>query len=153
MQLVAIILLMAVLPIFSIIQEMVTSQTELLDALGKWFVFWGVGWRLATAGIHQLMRPGFTAKDIFEIHDPAASKLVLEIGIGNLALGLPAIASLYFPAWVPALALAGCIFYGLAGIQHVRNKASTRAEIAAMVSNIGIATILIIYLFWLGVVA
>ncbi len=97
-----------------------------------------------------MLRPGFTAKRIFEIHDPEASKLVLEIGFGNLALGVPAIASLYFPAWVPALALAGCIFFGLAGIQHVRNKASIRAEIAAMVSDLGIAAVLVIYLLWHG---
>jgi hypothetical protein len=47
---------------------------------------------------------------------------------------------------VPALALAGAIFFGLAGIQHVRNKASSRAEIAAMVSDLGLAAVLIVYL-------
>lgn len=153
MQLIAIILLMAILPILSIIQDVSTNHVALVDALGKWFVFWGVGWRLVGAAVHQMMRPGYTAKDIFEIHDPAASKLVLEIGFGNLALGIPAIASLYFPAWVPALALAGCIFYALAGIQHIRNKASTRSEIAAMVSDLGIATILLAYLLWLCLAA
>ncbi|HWK61553.1 MAG TPA: DUF6790 family protein [Eoetvoesiella sp.] len=150
MQLVVIVLLMAVLPVISIILDVTAGQAELVDALGTWFVFWGMGWRLAVAAVHQMLRPGFTAKRIFEIHDPEASKLVLEIGFGNLALGVPAIASLYFPAWVPAVALAGCIFFGLAGIQHVRNKASTGAEIAAMVSDLGIAAVLAIYLLWHG---
>lgn len=149
MQMIAIVLFMLVLPIVSIVQDVATGDTELVIAIGKWFVFWGVGWRLATAAIHQLLRPSFTAKDIFAIDDPKASALVLEIGFGNLAIGIPAIASIYFPEWVPALALAGAIFYALAGIQHVRNKASTRAEIAAMASDLWLAAVLLFYLVWL----
>lgn len=150
MQLVAIVLLMGVFPIIAIIQDVIAGQAPLAVALGKWFVFWGVGWRLIGAAMHQMLRPGFTAKDIFSIDDPGANKLVLEIGFGNLALGIPAVASLYFPAWVPALALAGCIFFGLAGIQHIRNRATTRGEIAAMISDLGIAVILLVYLIWHG---
>jgi len=149
MQLAAIVLFMVVLPILSIAVD-VAYGTALVVALGKWFVFWGVGWRLATAAARQLMQPDFTAQRIFGIKDPAAAALVLEIAFGNLALGIPSIASLGFPAWVPALALAGAIFYGLAGVQHVRNKATTRAEIAAMVSDLGIAAVLIVYLVWLA---
>lgn len=52
--------------------------------------------------------------------------------------------------WVPALALSGSIFFGLAGIQHVRNQASTRPEVAAMVSNLGMAAVLLVYLLGLG---
>jgi hypothetical protein len=48
-----------------------------------------------------------------------------------------------------ALAFAGTIFFSLAGIQHVRNKASSRAEIAAMVSDLWLAAALIFYLLWL----
>ncbi|NYT85202.1 hypothetical protein [Pollutimonas harenae] len=150
MQLVAIVLLMVVMPIISIVHDVANNQAALVYALGKWFVFWGVGWRLVSAAAHQMMRPAYTAKDIFEIDDPAAGKLVLEIGFGNLAIGIPAIASLYFPAWVPALALAGCIFFALAGFQHIRNKATTRAEVAAMVSDLGLAAVLAVYLLWLG---
>jgi hypothetical protein len=54
-----------------------------------------------------MLRPSFTARDIFEIDDPKASKLVIEIGFGNLAIGLASIASLYFPEWIPGMALAG----------------------------------------------
>ena len=148
MQIIGIILFMLVLPIISIAQDTATG-TGLVAAIGTWFVFWGVGWRLVAAGASQLVRPAYTASDIFEIKDPSATKLVLEIGFGNLALGVPAIASLWFPQWVPALALAGAIFFSLAGIQHVRNKASTRAEIAAMISDLGLAAVLIVYLLWL----
>ncbi|MDN5844163.1 MAG: hypothetical protein L0H54_12050 [Alcaligenaceae bacterium] len=152
MQLLAIVLLMVVLPIISIVQDVMVGQAGVLDALGKWFVFWGVGWRLVVAGVHQILRPAYTARDIFEIDDPAAGKLVLEIGFGNLALGIAAVASLYYPAWMPALALAGFIFFGLAGIQHVRNKASTQPEVAAMVSDLGIAAVLLVYLVGRGLV-
>ena len=96
MQIIAIVLFMLVLPVISTIQA-VAAGTALVGAIGTWFVFWGVGWRLATAGVHQLVRPSFTASDIFEIKDPDATKLVLEIGFGNLALGIPSIASIYFP--------------------------------------------------------
>lgn len=153
MQMIVIVAFMLVLPIISIVQDVATGTTELIASIGKWFVFWGVGWRLVAAGGHQLIRPSFTAKDIFEIKDPDATKLVFEIGFGNLALGIPAIASAYVPEWVPALALAGAIFYSLAGIQHIRNKASTRGEVAAMVSNIGLAAVLIFYLLWLFLLA
>jgi len=146
MQMIAIILFMVALPIVSIGIDVGTAGTPMIIALGKWFVFWGVGWRLATAAIRQAMNPLFTAKAIFEIEDPRASKLVLEIAFGNFALGATSIASLCFPAWVPATAMAGAIFYGLAGFQHIKNKATTSAEIAAMVSDLGIAAILAIYL-------
>ncbi|WP_274425523.1 hypothetical protein [Chelativorans sp. YIM 93263] len=151
MQLISILLFMVILPVISIVQDTIFGTTDLMASIGKWFVYWGVGWRLATAGVHQLLKPSFTAKDIFEIDDPNAGKLVLEIGFGNLAIGIAAIASLYIPEWIAGLALAGAIFYALAGIQHVRNGASTRPEIFAMVSNLGIAAILIAYLFWLAV--
>jgi hypothetical protein len=140
---------MLVLPVISIAQDVVSETTDLMPAVGKWFVYWGVGWRLTVTAVYQLLRPSFTAKDIFEIDDPKTSKLVLEIGFGNLAIGLASIASLYFPEWIPGMALAGAIFFALAGIQHVRNGASTRPEIVAMVSDLGIAVILIAYLYWL----
>jgi hypothetical protein len=151
MQMIAIIAFMVALPIVSIAIDVSTAGTPMIIALGKWFVFWGVGWRLATAAIHQAMRPAFTAKAIFEVEDPRATKLVLEIAFGNFALGATAIASLYFPTWVPTMAMAGAIFYGLAGFQHVRNKATKSAEIAAMVSDLGIAAILLIYLGLLAI--
>ena len=150
MHLFVILLFMLFLPIISIIQDVLFRNSDLMPTIGKWYVYWGVGWRLIIAGGHQLLRPSFTAKDIFEIDDPKASKLILEIGFGNLAIGIASVASLHFPDWIPGMALAGAIFFALAGIQHVRNRASTRPEITAMVSDLGAAVILIAYLFWLA---
>lgn len=146
MQLFVILLFMLILPIVSIAQDLLSGTAKPMASIGTWFVYWGVGWRLVAAGVFQLFRPSFTARNIFEIEDPNAHKLVYEIGFGNLAIGITAIASLYFPEWIPAAALAGAIFYLLAGVQHVRNHPTTAPEIAAMVSDLGIAAILIVYL-------
>lgn len=145
MHLLAILLLMFVLPVICIAQDM-TSGSPLIPSIGKWFVYWGVGWRLVVAGLWQLFRPSFTARDIFGITDPAAEKLVMEIGFGNLAIGITAVASLHFPQWLPAAALAGAIFYTLAGLQHVRNRPAAGPEVTAMLSDLVIAVILILYL-------
>ncbi|MGO4836602.1 DUF6790 family protein, partial [Rhizobiaceae sp. 2RAB30] len=113
---------MIVLPIVSVVAELSTSNAEIMPTVGKWFVFWGVGARLATAGIKQMITPEFTAKQIFEIEDPAAAKIVAELGIGNLAIGLTALLSLQFPSWLAGSALAGAVFFGLAGIKHILNR-------------------------------
>lgn len=147
MQLVVILLFMLILPVLSTAWDVVNGRA-LIEVIGGWFVFWGVGWRLLAAGVHQLARPAFTARDIFGINDPGAAKLVKEIGFGNIALGIASIVSLLYPEWVPALALAGMIFYALAGIQHIFNKPESRAEIVAMISDLWLAGILIVYLVW-----
>ncbi len=146
MQLFAIIAFMIVLPIASILVELSGSNAEILPAVGKWFVFWGIGARLATAGIKQMITPEFTAKQIFEIEDPAAAKIVTELGFGNVAISLIALLSLQFPGWLASSALAGAVFFGLAGIQHIRNRHMNRLEAFAMISDLFIAAILLIYL-------
>lgn len=148
MHLLTILAFMLVLPVIFIGQDTLSGSTGFMESVGKWFVYWGVGWRLVAAGAFQCFKPSFTARDIFEIDDPKAEKLVVEIGFGNLAIGIAAIVSLYVPGWTAAMALAGAIFFGLAGIQHVRNRPTTRSEIAAMVSDLAIAVILIVYLVW-----
>jgi len=146
--LVVVLLFMLVLPVACVAWETVSGAMGLMPAIGKWFVYWGVGWRLIAAGMYQCAKPSFTARGIFEIDDPKAEKLVLEIGFGNLAIGTAAIASLHFPEWVGAAALAGAIFYALAGIQHVRNREWTWHEMVAMVSDLGMAAVLVGYLGW-----
>jgi hypothetical protein len=46
MQLFVVLLFMLVLPIIPIAQDVVFNTTDLMPAIGKWFVYWGVGWRL-----------------------------------------------------------------------------------------------------------
>jgi hypothetical protein len=143
MQLFAVLAFMLVLPVASTLVDVSTHDTGLASAALKWFVFWAVGARLFTAGLKQVVDPAFTARQIFEIEDPAASKLALEIGFGNLSIGAIALASLWFGDWAAPAALAGAIFFGLAGIQHVRNRPTNGRERLVMWSDLFIALVLI----------
>lgn len=150
MQKIAILLFMAVLPLVSILLEaMAFPGTPWLALVGKWFVFWGVGLRLLTAGIKQVVDPSFTAR-LFKIADPSADKIVVELGFANIAIGTLAVLSIVFPAWVPAAAFAGFVFYALAGIQHVLNRDRSDAENAALASDLVMAAVLAVYLAWLA---
>lgn len=149
MYLIIVVLLMGVLPVVSIVAELIAGTGGgLLLLVGKWFVFWAVGVRLFTAGIRQTLAPGLTASQIFKINDPGAGAIVREIGFGNLAMGAGALLSLYFPVWVPGMAAVGAIFYGLAGLGHVFRHRN-QSENIAMISDLAIAAVLAIYLIGL----
>jgi len=147
-QLLVVLLFMFVLPVACVVQDVAGGTADVMASVGKWFVYWGVGWRLVAAGAYQLFKPAFTASRIFEIDDPKAHALVREIAFGNLAIGIAALASLYVPSWTDGLALAGAVFYALAGIQHVRNRPVARPEKLAMVSDLAVAAVLVAYLCW-----
>jgi hypothetical protein len=148
MYLASVLLLMAVLPAGSVlIERMAVPESALLPLVGKWMVFWAVGCRLVLAGAKQVRDPAFTARDIFGIADPAAGRLVAEIGFGNLAIGTIGVASLWRPGWIAPAAVAGCIFLGLAGLGHLRAGRRSRKETIAMVSDFGAAAVLALYLF------
>jgi hypothetical protein len=142
----AVILLLGVLPILSIVVEFITtSDASLLSLVGKWFVFWAVGVRLFVAGLSQVFRPQVTYGGIFNIEDPEAGKLVKEIGFGNLSIGLLGILSLFVGAWVVPSAIAGALFYILAGIQHWLNGAASTKETVALVSDILVGIVLALF--------
>lgn len=147
MYLALIVLLMLVLPVASIAVELSAGMGgDLLFLVGKWFVFWAVGVRLFTAGVHQVAKPGYTAQTIFRIGDPNAEKLVTEIGFGNLSIGLLGLLSIFNAGWIVPAAIAGCAFYLLAGIKHVMNRERTSVETIPLVSDIAMAALLIVYL-------
>jgi hypothetical protein len=140
-------LFMLVLPSASIAIEanLLGSGADLVALTGKWFAFWGIGWRLGLAGFRQAFNPAFTANDIFEIDDPRVLPIVRELGFANLALaalGLFALA----PNWTPPAALAGAIFFALAGWKHVIAPERNLTRTVAMVSDLFIALVLAIYL-------
>jgi hypothetical protein len=148
MYLAVIILLMGVLPVASILVEHfgVAGGVDWWTLIGKWFVFWAVGVRLATAGIRQIVQPAFTAEAIFEIRDSRALIVVQELGFANLAMGLLAVVTLAAPQWTAAAALAGAVFYGLAGARHVIKGGLNRNETIATVSDIFLFVVLAGYL-------
>lgn len=147
MYLAVVILTMAVLPVLSILIELVTGPTaDTVTLVGKWFVFWAVGARLFTAGLNQILRPGFTAQGIFGQPNAGADRLVVEIGFSNVAIGLTALASLLLPGWRVPAAFAGMIFLGLAGIQHIWNRNRSRNETIALVSDLAVTAVLLAWL-------
>lgn len=138
-----VIALMFVLPIVSIIIELIVNQnyTSLIDVIGKWFVFWAIGVRLFTAGLRQIIKPGLTAEGILGIKDKASWQLVRELGFANTAIGLAGIISLWATDWRLACALVGGLFLLLAGLEHVKKKQRNGEEILAMVSDLFIGVI------------
>ena len=140
----AIVLLMLVLPLLSVAAQtsMLPDAAALMGLVGKWFTFWGVGVRLFLAGLNQVFRPHFTAEDLFGIGDPAAHGLVREIGFGNLAIGTLGILSLFYPDFLLPAAIAGGLFFGLAGLGHLVRKDRNVKEQVALVSDLAMFALL-----------
>jgi hypothetical protein len=148
MYLVVVIALLGVFPIASILVEYFAAPggRDLAFLIGKWFVFWSVGVRLLLAGARQVADPGFTAKTIFEVEDAAALPIVRELGFGNLSIGLLGAVTLARPDWIAPAALAGGLYYGLAGALHVVRDNRNGTENIAMISDILIFIVLAGYL-------
>jgi hypothetical protein len=136
--------LMFALPIASIGIEAAQARVPVSAALvGKWFVFWAVGWRLLLAGIRQIAQPGYTAHVILGLKSEETLLLVRELGFANVAVGLVGVVSLFVPSWQLAAALAGGVFYALAGLNHVRQPHRNHLENVAMVSDLFVALVLL----------
>jgi hypothetical protein len=114
--------------------------------IGKWFVFWAVGFRLLIAGLKQITDPSYTAETIFRIADKSAQKVVMELGFGNVSVGTLAVLTIFNSAWITPAAIAGLLFFGLAGGKHVMNSERTQPENVALWSDLFIAVILAGYL-------
>ena len=144
------ILLMFVLPIASILGDrfLFRSPLGIMSLIGKWFVFWAMGVRLFTAGLHQSIRPRFTAETILRIKGMEQFIVVQELGFANLAMGLLGLGSLLALSWVLPAAVVGSLFIGLAGIRHVFSKGSTSLEKGAMLSNLVVACLFLSYILW-----
>jgi hypothetical protein len=141
-------LLLIVLPAASIWAEVFfhsPPHTSILFSVGRWWTFWAVGIRLFIAGLKQILQPQFTAKDIFRSADPAALPIVREVGFGNLAFGTLGILSLFRLDWVVPAAIAGGLYYGLAGLGHIPQKNKNAAEWTAMVSDLGVFVLLAVF--------
>jgi hypothetical protein len=141
-----IILLMAVLPAASMVIEQLAAggAVQWLTLVGKWFVFWAVGIRLLLAGLRQIVRPALTA-DLLKISDTGALVLVRELGFWNIAGGLIAALSLPFATWTTPAAVAGMVFYLLAGVQHATVRHRGTDENWAMYSDLWAFVVLALY--------
>jgi hypothetical protein len=145
MYFVIVVALMLVCPLASIGIQILFDGPGMLTAviIGKWFVFWMVGIRLFLAGLRQIVQPRYTAEQILGIKDPDAMLIVRELGFANTAIGSVAVASLVFRNWELPIALAGTIFYALAGINHATHKHRNRFQNIAMASDLFAAAVLL----------
>ena len=153
MYLISVLLLMLLLPgIFVAVTYYAgNSAQSFMSLVGKWFVFWGIGGRLLTAGIRQVTKPAFTAEEIFHLKEKASHVVVKELGFANICLASIALVSLYLPHWRMAAAVSGGLFFGIAGINHLIKKPVSPNEWVAMVSDIFIALVMLAYMFSMGI--
>jgi len=141
----SVLLFMLVLPAVSILIEGHQNPFA-ITLIGKWFVFWGIGARLFTAGLKQVIQPGFTAKDIFHIEDKQSHIIVRELGFANICFGLGGLLSIIVPSWQTAAAFTGGLYMGIAGIQHIIKKPTEPNEMVAMISDLFIFLVMAVYL-------
>jgi hypothetical protein len=143
MYLAVVVLLMLVLPIASIAIDVATTHGALsLALIGRWFVFWSVGVRLFLAGLRQIIQPQYTARVIFHLKHDESRVVIRELGFANVAIGLVGCGSLIWRSWAPAGAIAGTVFYLLAGLNHIGQSDRSSLESVAMVSDLVAAGIL-----------
>jgi hypothetical protein len=148
-----VIALMLVLPLISIVAQILLADHGALSAasnlviVAKWYVFWAVGIRLSLAGLRQIFQPRYTAETILGIKSAESLFFVRELGFANVSMGSIAALSLLRPAWVPAAALVGALYYGLAGVSHCFHQNRNRLENIALVSDLFAAAVLAICCF------
>jgi hypothetical protein len=136
---------MFVLPIICIVGEVLIGNVPFsLVVVGKWFVLWAVGVRLLLAGLRQILQPRYTAQVILSLKSDESLILVRELGFANFAIGLIGVGSVVYASWRPAGALAGGVFYALAGINHVLRPHRNKLEGIAMASDLWAAAVLLV---------
>ncbi len=132
-----IILVMVIFPVLFVAIEAAVfhNMVSVFTLAAKWFVFWAVGIRLFSAGMRQVLRPSSTAREIFRIQTAESYPIMQEVGFGNLAIGTLGICSLYRSGWIVPAAVAGGLYFGLAGLLHIFRKQKNAMEQTAMVSD------------------
>jgi hypothetical protein len=147
--LVSVLLFMLLLPLGSILFGVVVNKQPFGWLLiGKWFIFWALGVRLFIAGVRQVSKPAFTAKEIFRIDDPGSLPVIRELGFANLCIGLIGILSLFLPSFRTPSAVAAGLYFGLAGFLHLFKKPDSRNELIALISDLFIFGLVALYLLF-----
>lgn len=138
--------LMFIFPALSIALDASLHQAPVdILIVGRWYVFWAVGIRLLLAGLRQTVQPRYTAHVILGIQGDDALLLVRELGFANLAIGTVGTLTLVAGGWLMPAALAGGLFYGLAGLNHAVQGHRNKLENVAMVSDLFAAAVLLVF--------
>ncbi|TCC98521.1 DUF6790 family protein [Pedobacter hiemivivus] len=144
--LISVLLFMLILPIVSIVVEVFSADVDFSVLLvGKWLIFWAIGVRLLIAGIRQITKPSFTAHQIFRITGNDSFPIIRELGFANICIGIIAMLSVFRPEWRMPAAIAGGLYFGLAGMMHLIKKPESRNEAIALVSDLYIFIIMLVY--------
>jgi hypothetical protein len=145
---VSVVLFMVVLPIFSIGSEHYIhhSPAPLMLLVGKWFVFWSAGIRLASAGLWQFFRPRFTSEGIFGIRSDEPLPFVRELGIANFAAGAVGVLSIVQSSFILPGAIIAALFYGIAGIRHATDKHRGQKQNLALATGLFVSLVLVGYI-------
>lgn len=139
-------LLTFIVPLAAFITEHVVNNAILsFELFGKWFIFSAVGLRLFLAGIRQIAKPGFTAREIFHIESAESWPVIRELGFANLCFGLVGIISLFRADWRIVSSFASGMYYALAGILHISSKSMGANEKFALWTDLIIFVLLAIY--------
>jgi len=145
--LISVVLFMLLLPLVSTLIEMKGHDLPLsLLLAGKWLIFWAIGVRLLIAGICQATKPAFTAQQIFHISGTDSYPVIRELGFANICMGIVAITSLFQSEWRMPAAVAGGLYFGLAGLLHVFKKPDSRNEMIALVSDLYLFIVIAAYI-------
>src|SRR5271155_1769451 len=148
MYIAVLLLLMLILPLGSVAVEryFLHSALSLTLLVEKWFVFCGVGIRLMLAGVRQTINPRYTSEIILGLKTSEPWVVVRELGFANIAIATVALGSIVTGSWLTPAAVAGCAFYGLAGINHLTHGNRNRLQNFAMVSDLFFAGLLLLLL-------
>jgi len=142
-------LLMLILPVISILVDVSLVHPSSMALIAKWFIFWAIGMRLFTAGIVQVCNPAVTSEMLGAEKEKTDKSIIRELGFANISFGLVGIISLFVPAWRLAALFSGGLFMGLCGVLHAIRKPKTLNENIAMISDITIFLMLVIFMLYL----
>jgi len=136
-----------ILPSLSVFVEFFVNKPESISVAlaGKWFIFYAVGVRLTMAGMVQVIKPSFTAKEIFHIESESAFPVVRELGFANICFGLIGLISLFLPQWRIVSAFGSGLYYGIAALNHIIKKPAGANEMVALVSDVFVFLVLAAY--------
>lgn len=133
----------------SIVIELVAAPgSDPLAVTGKWFLFWGAGVRLFTAGLSQITRPQFTAENILGEKVTGANLIVQELGFANVGFGLAAIIGAWLPGWAVPVAVGPAVFLLLAGIRHIVKPNKNTKELVATLTDLLVGVVLAVFVVW-----
>ena len=139
---------MLILPVISILVDVSLVHPSSMALIAKWFIFWAIGIRLFMAGIVQVCNPAVTS-EMLGADKKTDNSIIRELGFANISFGLVGIISLFVPAWRLVAAFSGGLFMGLCGMLHAIRNPVTLNESIAMISDIAIFFMAVIFMLYL----